>query len=217
VQDIEIIKKDIKHIYIRIKPPAQVILSVPKRTKQKTIDNLLNEKQEWINKQLQSFAQHSSPKTLEYIEGDQLYFLGKSYPLKVLHAPHSHVEFKNQSIYLHTPNTSSIAHKEAIINQWYTEQAKLYFDQAISKYHPYVNRPIHAVRIKKMKTRWGSCNHSKGYINLNVELIKKPLEALEYVVFHELVHLIHPNHSKAFYYYIEQYMEDWKAREALLK
>ena len=67
-----------------------------------------------------------------------------------------------------------------------------------------------------MKTRWGSCNPHKGYINLNLELIKNPKESIEYVVFHELSHLIHPNHSKEFYSYISAYMPDWKRRKEIL-
>ncbi|MEA2029747.1 MAG: SprT family zinc-dependent metalloprotease [Campylobacterota bacterium] len=214
MQKVEIIKKNIKHIYIRIKPPENVVVSVPYKTKQKTIDNLLQQKAQWIERQLRSLGHHT-PQNLEYIDGDKLYFLGNAYKLELHPAPHTHIQIHLDTLKLYTSNSKE--HRAQIVEQWYYTQAKIYFDKAIAKYQPIVNRPIHAVRIKKMKTRWGSCNHTKGYINLNVELLKKPLEALEYVVFHELVHLIHPNHSRDFYDFIAQYMPDWKDRDKLLK
>ena len=214
--EIKIIKKNIKHIYIRIKPPANIVITAPHKTKQKTIDNLLNQKATWIEKQLKSLL-HSTTHNLEYVNGDRLYFLGKLYQLELHPAPHAHIQIHLDRLKLYTPNPNSKEHRAQIVEQWYYTQAKIYFDKAIAKYQPIVNRPIRKVRIKKMKSRWGSCNHIKGYINLNVELLKKPLEALEYVVFHELVHLIHPNHSKDFYSFIAHYMPDWKQRDKLLK
>lgn len=208
---IKIIKKNIKHIYIRIKPPANIVISAPHQTTPKTIDNLLKQKENWIKKQFKSLKLQSS-QDLEYSDGEEFYFLGKCYQLQLHHAPYSHIQIDAKQLKLYTPNPNSKEHKQQLIEQWYYEQAKIYFEKAVAKYHPIVNRPIHKIRIKKMKTRWGSCNHSKGYINLNVELLKKPIESLEYVVFHELVHLIHPNHSRDFYDFIAQYMPDWKHR-----
>jgi predicted metal-dependent hydrolase len=210
-----IIKKDIKHIYIRIKPPSEVVVTVPLNTKQKTIDNLLEEKSSWINKQLSRID--TQTQNFEYIDGEKISFLGSLYALKIHNSLYNKAELSKNTLHLFTQNPNSKEHKEAIITQWHYKQAKIYFDKAIAKFHPIVNRPIHAVRIKTMKTRWGSCNHTKGYINLNVKLIEKPIEALEYVVFHELVHLIYPNHSKNFYGFIEKYMPDWKERNRLLK
>ncbi len=86
----------------------------------------------------------------------------------------------------------------------------------IDDYQKIVQKEITKVRIKSMKTRWGSCNYTKGYINLNLELIKKPKCAIEYVIFHELTHLIYPNHSKQFYSYISKYMPDWQERNKKL-
>jgi len=80
-----------------------------------------------------------------------------------------------------------------------------------------VRKEINKVTIRKMKTRWGSCNYHKKSINLNLELIKKPLECVEYVIFHELTHLIYPNHSKDFYNYLLTYMSDWKRRKERLE
>jgi predicted metal-dependent hydrolase len=97
-------------------------------------------------------------------------------------------------------------------NEFYYSEAKILFNKLIKKYHPYINKPINKIRIKKMTTRWGSCNYKKGYINLNLYLIKKDIKFIEYVILHELTHLIYPNHSKDFYNFIRNIMPDYKDR-----
>ena len=92
----------------------------------------------------------------------------------------------------------------------------IHFLNTVNKYNKITQKDSINVRIRKMKTRWGSCNKTKKYINLNLNLIKKPKICIEYVVFHELAHLIYPNHSKDFYNYLSLYMSDWKEREKIL-
>jgi predicted metal-dependent hydrolase len=94
--------------------------------------------------------------------------------------------------------------------QFYYKKAEVLFRELIDKYIVYINKPVTKIRIKKMKTRWGSCNYKKGYINLNIELMKKDIKFIEYVVLHELTHLIHPNHSKEFYNFIENIMPNFR-------
>ncbi len=97
---------------------------------------------------------------------------------------------------------------------FYYGEAKILFYRLIRKYHPFINKPITKIRIKKMNSRWGSCNYKKGYINLNLWLIKKDIRFIEYVILHELSHLIYPNHSKEFYGFIKNIMPDYKERIA---
>jgi len=89
--------------------------------------------------------------------------------------------------------------------------------KAIEKYKPIVKQEIETVRIREMKTRWGSCNPSKGYINLNLKLIEKSTECIEYVVFHELSHLVYADHSTKFYNYLSLFMPDWEKRKGRLE
>jgi predicted metal-dependent hydrolase len=89
---------------------------------------------------------------------------------------------------------------------------KYVFDEYIEKYSYLIDKSINRVSLKYMNTRWGSCNYKKGYINLNINLIHKNKEFIEYVVFHELVHLLYPNHGKDFYAFIYKYMPDYKMR-----
>jgi hypothetical protein len=92
----------------------------------------------------------------------------------------------------------------------------MHFKKAIEKYKLIVKEEIETVRVREMKTRWGSCNPAKGYINLNLKLIEKPTECIEYVVFHELAHLVHADHSAKFYNYLNLFMSDWKRRKGRL-
>ena len=104
------------------------------------------------------------------------------------------------------------SYKFEFSDEFYFSEAEILFNRLIRKYQVYVNKPITKVRIKKMDSRWGSCNSKKGYINLNLYLIRKDIKFIEYVVLHELAHLIHPNHSKNFYNFIENIMPDYKER-----
>lgn len=104
-----------------------------------------------------------------------------------------------------------------LLNEWYLLKSQNYFKKIIAKYSKLVNVEIQNIRIRQMKTRWGSCNSAKSYINLNTELIKKASNTIEYVIFHELAHLIHPNHSREFYNYLSTYMPDWKKRKERLE
>ena len=91
------------------------------------------------------------------------------------------------------------------------------FLELVSHFQPFINKPIKRIVIRNSKTRWGSCNHKKGYINLSLRLIEKPLSAVRYVVLHELTHMLYPHHQKSFYDFIEKNMPDYKKQEQILK
>ena len=114
-------------------------------------------------------------------------------------------------------NKNDIKRKQNLVYEWYYEKALLHFFNILQEFNKIVKQEIKDIKIRQMKTRWGSCNPHKSYINLNIELIKKPKICIEYVVFHELVHLIYPNHSKEFYNYLSLYMSDWEKRKHILE
>ena len=110
----------------------------------------------------------------------------------------------------------NIGEKKKIMEKWYFENAKKLFPQFMEKWLKILDEHVEKVSIKPMKTRWGSCNYVKKYINLNTELIKRTPFEIEYVVLHELTHLKYPNHGKGFYNYIERYMPNYKIAEKML-
>ncbi|SMN11900.1 Predicted metal-dependent hydrolase [uncultured Candidatus Thioglobus sp.] len=104
-----------------------------------------------------------------------------------------------------------------MVKDWYSQKAISHIQKALDKYQPIVGKNIGSVKIRKMKTRWGSYNPVKSYINLNSELIKAPIKCIEYVVLHELTHLIYPNHNQHFYNYLSVHMPNWQKIKNMLE
>ena len=127
------------------------------------------------------------------------------------------VKLQRGYLELFVKDKSDLERKENLVYEWYHEKAMLYFFNILQEFNKIVKQDIKSVKIRQMKTRWGSCNPYKSYINLNIELIKKPKACIEYVVFHELAHLLCPNHSKKFYDYLALYMPDWQKRKEILE
>ncbi len=215
--DIAIIKKAVKHINIRVKPNGEVTLTVPLHTKETDIRYVLKKRAGWIDKKVAFFKEHQTQRPKEYVSGENFAYLGRNYRLKVIEGQSEGVKLQRGYLHIFVKDTSNIAKKKRLLKSWYLAKAQQHFEKAIEKYQPIVKKEIAHIRIREMKTRWGSCNPTKGYINLNSELIKKPRECIEYVVFHELAHLIHANHSRQFYNYLTLYMPDWKKRKERLE
>lgn len=213
--NIKIVKKNIKNIILRVKPNGEVMLSVPNRTSDEYIAGILKEKESWIQMKLAIVAQKVELEKKD-VQDKKFKFLGQHYPLKIMKSKEEEVKFTGEVLELYLKNPNSSKRKNELIERWYREQSLIYFDDILNKYKQIVKKEVNIVRIKRMKTKWGSCNPHKGYINLNLELITKPTICIEYVIFHELSHLIHPNHSKAFYDYMALYMSDHKERRKIL-
>ncbi len=217
IENLTIIFKRIKNINIRVGQNLEVLVTAPMRTSRATIDKIISDRQDWINKQLEYFKQRQIlPKKYEH--GEEFKFLGKIYPIKIIQAPTSMVSLTDDYLELSLPEDNLSTDKRAfLVNSWYREQAHRHFMPILDKYTQIVDKKSNKVVIRQMKSRWGSCNPGKAYINLNLELIKKPIAAIEYVILHELTHLTHYNHDHNFYNYMSLYMPDWKARKKLLE
>jgi predicted metal-dependent hydrolase len=135
----------------------------------------------------------------------------------VIESQEEGVKFQRGYVQIFVKHRDDLGRKKRLLKQWYMQKAEHHFHKAIEKYQPLVQKEIDRIRIREMKTRWGSCNPSKGYINLNLKLIEKPAECIEYVVFHELAHLVHVDHSAKFYNYLNLFMPDWKKRKEKLE
>ncbi|PAF50419.1 hypothetical protein BKH43_04825 [Helicobacter sp. 13S00401-1] len=220
LEDLKIIKKDIKNIILRIKLDGSISLSVPKRVGKKYIQEFLEKKSSWIESKLsyiKSLQASKPPTQKDYISGEDFFYLGKSYTLKVIESKVNKVVLLEDTLNLYIKDVDNKIKKQSLIKAWYKKQAFECFQSVIDRYAPIVKKEVKALKVREMKTRWGSCNHSKAYINLNLSLVKYPLCAIEYVVFHELAHLIHPNHSPKFWSYIKAHMSDYKQRSDMLK
>ncbi len=215
--NVKIIKKDIKNITLKVKPTCDVVLTVPLKTDDKHIEYILKKRNKWICNKIDFFKSNNKIENKEYESGESFKYLGKSYRLKVIEADEEEVKLLGAYIQIFIKNKMDLKKKEKLLSDWYTKRAENYFEKIVENYLHIVKKEVKSIKIRQMKTRWGSCNPSKSYINLNTELIKKSKSSIEYVIFHELAHLVHPNHSKEFYKYLNTYMPDWKKRKEKLE
>lgn len=215
--NIQIIKKDVKNITLKVKPTCEVILTAPLLTTDEYIEYILKKRKDWISKKRAFYQENYKPQMKEYVSGENVKYLGKNYRLKIIQSDEECVKLQCGYIQIFLKDKDNFEKKKRMLNEWYLLKSQNYFKKIITKYSSLINVNVQKIRIRQMKTRWGSCNKSKSYINLNSELIKKPSSAIEYVIFHELAHLIHPNHSKEFYNYLSTYMPDWKKRKEQLE
>ncbi|MBU3014629.1 M48 family metallopeptidase [Poseidonibacter lekithochrous] len=215
--NVKVIKKDIKNITLKVKPNCDVILTVPLKTDDKHITYILEKRKSWISKNVEFFEANNKVEKKEYVSGESFKYLGKNYRLKVIESNIEQVKLLRGYIQIFVKDKTNINKKQKLLNEWYILKAEKYFQKVVEEYLSIVKKEVKNIKIRQMKTRWGSCNTSKGYINLNSELIKKRRESIEYVIFHELAHLVHPNHSREFYNYLDTYMPDWKKRKDKLE
>ena len=219
----EVHRKKVKNINLRIKPNMEVYISVPMNLHHNYIENFIRSKEEWIKSVLKKIEDvKEKQKRFEYKTGEIHKFLGKEYILTVKIGNFNSVSLKNNTklneiiLTINENIFENVDEKKKIMEKWYFENAKKLFPKFMEKWLEILDEHVEKVAIKPMKTRWGSCNYVKKYVNLNTELIKRTPFEIEYVVLHELTHLKYPNHGKSFYNYIERYMPNYKIAEKML-
>ena len=216
LDNLQIVYKPVKTISLKVKPTLEVVLTVPDNTAQERIDHVLKKRHDWILAQLDYFKKFQQPQK-ELVSGESFAYLGHNYRLKITAANNESVKLVGGYLHVSLTDKTDLNKKIQLIETWYKQKAEDYFKKIIAKYTKIVKQEVAKISIRKMKTRWGSCNPQKSYINLNLDLIKKHAFAIEYVIFHELVHLLHYNHDKNFYNYLTTHMPDWQARKLKLE
>ena len=216
LEGVKIVRKDVKNITLKVRPNGEAILTAPKTASDEHIKFIIEKRAKWIAQKRAFFASFKTPEK-EYVSGEDFKYLGRSYRLKVVQSKEECVKLQRGYLELFVKDKNDLERKRNLVYEWYNEKATLYFFNILQEFNKIVKQDIKSVKIRQMKTRWGSCNPYKSYINLNIELIKKPRACIEYVVFHELVHLLHPDHSKKFYDYLTLYMPDWQKRKEILE
>lgn len=199
-----------KTLGIRVYPDCKVKVIAPYDTTEEKLKIKLREKAPWIIKQqLEFLSYHPLTPPRKYINGETHLYLGRQYKLRIENAVKNEVNlFRGRLLVLQKDNASA----RNLLTEWYREKASTHFEETLKKILPLftrynINQP--ELQIRQMPTRWGSCT-PKGKVILNPELIKAPRGSIEYVITHELCHLIHHNHTRAFYDLQETLMPDWK-------
>lgn len=211
--------KRIKNLHLGVYPPnGRVRVAAPLRVSDDSIRLAVINKLVWIHRQQARFASQPRLTEREATTGESYYLFGSRYRLAVVPSsgrPRVVLVTKTR-LELHAPRHASAATRLAVIDRWYRRELRGAAQPMIDKWQDIIGVKAEFVGIKRMKTRWGSCNHSKSRVWLNSELAKKPLVCLEYVVVHELIHLIEPTHTERFVSLMDKHLPDWKRRRTEL-
>ncbi|OGT39806.1 MAG: hypothetical protein A3E81_01390 [Gammaproteobacteria bacterium RIFCSPHIGHO2_12_FULL_36_30] len=210
--DIEIIQKNIKHVHLRVHQPfGHVKVSVPKKMTIENIRLFLISRFNWILRQKNKIDLQTRAPIKEYIDGEHHYFNGEKFLLTVIEKESMPcVIASHDKLLMQVRRGATKEKRQAILEKWYRLQLKEKIDALILIWEKKINVSVSHFTIKKMKTRWGSCSPKSRSIRLNLELIKKPFECLEYVLVHELIHLLEPSHNRRFVSLMDQFLPTWR-------
>ncbi len=208
----DVVLKDIKHIHLSVYPPTgRVRIAAPSRMDIDTIRVFAISKLDWIKRQQKSFQEQERESPREYLERESHYVWGKRYLLKMIEINEApSVELEHNWMILRMRPGSSAEKKQAIMAKWYREQIREAVPPLVAKWEPLMGVKVQKFFVQRMKTKWGSCNHTAHNIRLNTELAKKPPECLEYIVVHEMTHLLEPTHNARFVALMDQFMPNWR-------
>ncbi len=204
--------KDIKNVHLSVYPPTgRVRISAPARMNLDTIRLYAISKLEWIKKQQAKLQGQQRETPREYLDRESHYLWGKRYLLKVIEADQvPSVELKHNQMVLTVRPEAVRERKEDVVAAWYREQLRIVMSPLIVKWEALMGVKSSRTFVQRMKTKWGSCNPHTRSIRLNSELAKKSPECLEYVIVHELVHLLEPTHNQRFIALIDKFMPQWR-------
>jgi hypothetical protein len=210
---VEVVRKDIKHVHLSVYPPSgRVKIAAPERMSLDTLRAFTISRLGWIRQQQQKMREQARETPREYIDRESHHVWGRRCLLKVMEveaAPRLLVRHRRMTLSVR-PSTAAAARAE-ILAQWYRQQLKQVARELIDKWQPLMGVKVERFFVQQMKTKWGSCNPAAGTIRLNTELAKKPQECLEYIVVHEMVHLLEPTHNARFVMLLERFMPNWQA------
>lgn len=210
---VDVMLKNIKNIHLSVYPPTgRVRISAPLNMNLDTIRIYAISKLPWIRKNQVKMLKQARETPREYLERESHYVWGKRYLLRLLETDATtNITLKHRELVLQVRPETSLAQKQMLLDAWYREQIKEAAPPLIQKWEKLMSVTVNNFYVQKMKTKWGSCNIESNNIRLNSELAKKPIEYLEYVIVHELAHLIEPTHNSRFVGLMEQFMPKWKA------
>lgn len=209
---IDIHKKNIKNMHLQIKPPnGQVVISAPLSMDDKAIEVYARTNLGWIKKQIEKFQQQPRSAKRQYVSGETMYIWGKQYYLSfVPDSRKNSFKIQGNSIVLSMRKNSTVKQREKYIREQYRRLLKGEIEKILPKWEQITGLHCESWQIKYMITRWGTCNTEKKKLWFNLQLAQKPVECLEYVILHELIHLKERTHNSIFIAYMDMYMKNWR-------
>ncbi|MCB0291142.1 MAG: M48 family metallopeptidase [Calditrichaeota bacterium] len=209
---IEVVRKAIKNVHLSVYPPGgRVRISAPEHLSLETIRVFAIAKLDWIKQQQAKLRAQARETPREFLERESHYLWGQRYLLQVIEREEAPaVTLRGNKMVLQVRPQTDIAKRREILDSWYREQLKAALPSLISKWEPKLGVRVERFHVQRMKTRWGSCNPPKRSIRLNTELSRKPRECLEYLVVHEMMHLLEPTHNERFIALMDRFLPNWR-------
>ncbi|HBL28873.1 MAG TPA: metal-dependent hydrolase [Acidobacteria bacterium] len=215
---IDVTLKDIKNVHLSVLPPeGRVRIAAPRRTSLETLRIFAIGKLGWIRKQQAKLREQERETPRDYVDRESHYVWGRRVLLEVEESDEPPgVELKHRRLVVRVRPGTEAGRRQALVEGWYREQLKEAVPPLLARWQPVLGVRAERWFVQRMKTRWGSCNHRARTIRLNTELAKKPVECLEYIVVHELVHLLEPTHNARFIAWMDRFMPRWQHHRQVL-
>ena len=215
---VEVVRKDIENVHLTVHPPTgRVRVSAPAQMSVDTIRVFVISKLGWIRRQQQALRAQARETRREYLDGESHYVWGKRYLLRVIETDAAPtVTVSRSRLQLRVRPGADADRRRGVLDGWYRSQLKQAVPPLVARWEPVLGVRVRRFFVQRMKTKWGSCATGSGSIRLNAELAKKPPECLEYLVVHEMVHLLEPTHNARFVALMDRVMPDWEFYRRLL-
>ncbi len=216
--EIEVNRKKIKNMYLKVsRHDGKVRISAPTRTKDEAIIKFATNKIDWIKRQILIYEKTYHQYEINYIDGEVHYVWGKPYILKINNGSKGRVDIIDNILILTLGNDGRGEKCKKLLMDWYRSQLRARLPELFEKWESIIGVKAEAVTIRNMKSRWGSCNTRDKRISINLQLAKRPIMCLEYVVVHELVHLLEASHNHIFKGYMDKYLPEWRGIKRTLR
>jgi predicted metal-dependent hydrolase len=212
--DVDVIYKDIKNLHIGVYPPfGRVRVAAPKRLDDDRVRLAVIQRLPWIKKQRKQLQEVERQSEREMVTGESHFVWGVRHRLKVIERTgRPHLEADGDRLLLYVAEGIDSDSRRKLLDHWFRQQLRAAIPDLITKWEPVLDVSVPRWSIRRMKTKWGSCNRETGHIWFNVELAKKHPDCLEYIVVHEMTHHLERNHGERFIKLMDGFMSDWRAR-----
>lgn len=220
-------RKSVKNMNLRIHADGSVRVSANKRVPVSVLDDFVRSRISFIRRAQRMYEQREQEHQLMYEDGDTVPFLNRQLILAVEKYPVNGrgrrarvmADFSRQQLQMTVPDDSTAQERRQLLQSWYKKQAEVILPGICERLYPLLSAyqiPYPQIKIRNMTSRWGSCQTRKGIVTLSTMLMEVPEQAVEYVIIHEFMHFLQPNHSAAFYQLVSEVLPDWKVRKAML-
>jgi predicted metal-dependent hydrolase len=214
---VDVYKKSIKNMHLYVKPPnGKVMVSAPLSMSDEAIERFVRTKVSWIKRQVSKFDTQPRQSEREHISGETLFVWGRQYYMQIEYGNRNLLILSGDKAILAVRKESTAAQRENFIREWYRKQLKDEIIRLLPKWEKITGLKCKSWQTKYMITRWGTCNPKTQKIWLNLQLAKKTPECLEYIILHELIHLLEKRHNERFISFMDKYMPMWREIKSTL-